>query len=99
MHSIRTGNSKYVQWDVDSKRLLSFWCGEEERERERERAREREDFFNVDIPLLIPPNDTEMILAGDFNFKAPRFLYIGQAFRYCPENAFYIFNQQIYFII
>ena len=27
------------------------------------------------------------------------FLYIGQAFRYSPENAFYIFNQQIYFII
>ena len=24
---------------------------------------------------------------------------IGQAFRYSPENAFYIFNQQIYFII
>jgi hypothetical protein len=22
----------------------------------------------------------------------------GQAFRYSPENAFYIFNQQIYFI-
>ena len=26
-------------------------------------------------------------------------LYIGQAFRYSPENAFYIFNLQIYFII
>ena len=25
--------------------------------------------------------------------------FIGQAFRYYPENAFYIFNQQIYFII
>ena len=24
---------------------------------------------------------------------------LGQAFRYTPENAFYIFNQQIYFII
>ena len=23
----------------------------------------------------------------------------GQAFRYYPENAFYVFNQQIYFII
>ena len=29
----------------------------------------------------------------------PCVLYIGQAFRYSPENAFYIFNQQIYFII
>ena len=34
-----------------------------------------------------------------FNLKAPRFFYIGQAFRCSPENAFYIFNQQIYFII
>jgi len=25
--------------------------------------------------------------------------YIGQEFRYSPENAFYIFNQQIHFII
>ena len=33
------------------------------------------------------------------NLQAPRFLYIGQGFRYSPENAFYIFNQQIYFII
>ena len=33
------------------------------------------------------------------NLQAPRFFYIGQAFRYSPENAFYIFNQQIYFII
>ena len=24
---------------------------------------------------------------------------LGQAFRYSPQNAFYIFNQQIYFII
>ena len=30
---------------------------------------------------------------------APCVLYIGQAFGYFPENAFYIFNQQIYFII
>ena len=25
--------------------------------------------------------------------------FIGQAFRYSPEKAFYVFNQQIYFII
>jgi hypothetical protein len=36
---------------------------------------------------------------SQFNLYAPRFLYIGQAFRYSPDNAFYIFNQQIYFII
>jgi len=33
------------------------------------------------------------------NLQAPCVLYTGQAFRYCTENAFYIFNQQIYFII
>ena len=33
------------------------------------------------------------------NFQAPCVLYIGQAFRYSPENVFYIFNQQIYFIL
>ena len=34
-----------------------------------------------------------------FNLYAPCVLFIGQAFRYSPENAFYIFNQQIYLII
>ena len=33
--------------------------------------------------------------ATAFNLQAPRFLYIGQAFRYSPENAFYTLNQQI----
>ena len=33
------------------------------------------------------------------NLQAPCVLHIGQAFRYSPENAFYIFNQQIYLII
>ena len=30
------------------------------------------------------------------NLQAPCVLYIGQAFRYSPENAFYIFNQHIF---
>ena len=34
-----------------------------------------------------------------FNIQALCVLYIGKAFRYTPENAFHIFNQQIYFII
>jgi len=38
-------------------------------------------------------------LLNPFNLYAPHFRYIGQAFRYSPENAFYIFNQQIHFII
>ena len=33
------------------------------------------------------------------NLQAPSILYVGQAIRYSPENAFYISNQQIYFII
>ena len=32
------------------------------------------------------------------NLQAPCVQFIGQAFRYSPENAFYVFNQQIYFI-
>ena len=34
-----------------------------------------------------------------FNFWTLWVLYIGQAFRYSPDKTFYIFNQQIYFII
>ena len=33
------------------------------------------------------------------NLQAPCFLSIGQVFRYSLQNDFYIFNQQIYFII
>ena len=33
------------------------------------------------------------------NFRHSASSIIGQAFRYSPEKAFYIFNQQIYFII
>ena len=32
-------------------------------------------------------------------FKHRASSILGQAFRYSPENAFYVFNQQIYFII
>ena len=34
-----------------------------------------------------------------FNLSAPCVQYMGQAFRYSPENAFYLFNQQMYLII
>ena len=45
-------------------------------------------------------HDTELrqgIEALTFRHRASCIL--GQAFHYSPENAFYIFNQQIYFII
>ena len=32
-------------------------------------------------------------------FRHRAFPILGQAFHYSPENAFYIFNRQIYFII
>ena len=38
-------------------------------------------------------------VSSNVNLQAPCVLYIGQAFRYFPENTFYIFNREIYFII
>ena len=35
----------------------------------------------------------------DLTFRHRASCILGQAFRYSPENAFYICNQQIYFII
>jgi len=37
-----------------------------------EKRKKREDIFNVEVPHLIPPNDTEIILAGDFNCMLAR---------------------------
>ena len=45
--------------------------------------------------LHIYPNRFCLILT----FRHRASCILGQAFRYSPENAFYIFNQQIYFII
>ena len=36
---------------------------------------------------------------GSLTFRHRASCILGQAFHYSPENAFYIFNQQIYFII
>ena len=41
--------------------------------------------------------EAEEYLTLSFRHRASCIL--GQAFHYSPENAFYIFNQQIYFII
>ena len=40
-----------------------------------------------------------VLVRNRFNLSAPCVLYIGQAFRYSPENTCYIFTQQIYFIV
>jgi len=45
----------------------------------------------------------ELVIVAAFllllTFRHRASCILGQAFRYSPENAFYIFNQQIYFII
>ena len=41
--------------------------------------------------LFYPPTE--------LTFRHRASCILGQVFRYSPENAFYIFNQQIYFII
>ena len=51
------------------------------------------------LRILLTNFDRWQTETKDINLQAPCVLYIGQAFRYSPENAFYIFNQQIYFII
>jgi len=52
--------------------------------------------FNAVLKMLEPRGVYRHAL---FSLQAPCVLYIGQAFRYSPENAFCRFNQQIYFII
>ena len=47
----------------------------------------------------VSDEDDESICIVLINLQAPCVLCIGRVFHYSPENAFYIFNQQIYFII
>ena len=54
----------------------------------------------IRIFVLTPRTNLHHVpIRARFNLQAPCVLYVGQAFRYSPQNAFYIFNQQIYFII
>ena len=46
-----------------------------------------------------PDIGERIILQWILTFRHRASCILGQAFRYSPENAFYIFNQQIYFII
>ena len=60
---------------------------------------------SVCVTSLIPSSlhadvqGTEHGLASVLTFRHRASCILGQAFHYSPENAFYIFNQQIYFII
>jgi len=44
-------------------------------------------------PLNAPSRHTHL------TFRHRSSCILGQAFRYSPENAFYVFNQEIYFIM
>jgi len=56
-------------------------------------------------PLLLPainiclPYLPRIPVALHINLQAPCIIYTGQTYRYSPEYAFYIFSQQVYFII
>ena len=41
---------------------------------------------------------TKLVFLVALNFRHRASCILGQAFHYCPENAFYIFNQQIHII-
>ena len=44
-------------------------------------------------------NEPATSISTELTFRHRASCILGQAFHYSPENAFYIFNQQIYFII
>ena len=54
--------------------------------------------ININI-LLAPCSETSLVHFFPLIFRHRVSCILGQAFHYSPENAFYIFNQQIYFII
>ena len=59
-------------------------------------------FYNTFITVLYMFRATSCSSSGGqivLTFRHRASCILGQAFRYSPENAFYIFNQQIYFII
>ena len=54
-------------------------------------------YVHIEVAVKFPTS--KCLLSYFFKLSAPCVLYIGQGFRYSPENAFYIFNQQIHFIL
>ena len=61
----------------------------------------RENCFFFSNTNIITPKYNLAICpwVWDLTFRHRASCILGQAFHYSPENAFYIFNQQIYFII
>ena len=63
---------------------------------------ERAEYVQVAVHVLHSQStDTYFFafLSTPLTFRHRASCILGQAFHYSPENAFYIFNQQIYFII
>ena len=57
--------------------------------------------YNISFHSLLPGVSflyTMIHSSYTLNLQAPCVLYMRQAFPYSPENAFYVFNQQIYLI-
>ena len=54
------------------------------------------DFLSLKLREVYELQEHEINL---LTFRHRASCILGQAFHYSPENAFYIFNQQIYFII
>ena len=63
-----------------------------------ETATEKQFLYLV-VPCHRAPAAWDRCEIGHLTFRHRASSILGQAFHYSPENAFYIFNQQIYFII
>ena len=57
------------------------------------------NFYTTRVPQNIFPTVHNRMKLRILTFRHRASCIWGQAFHYSPENAFYVFNQQIYFII
>ena len=55
--------------------------------------------ITVNSPRTVTIFPDSRISIDSLTFRQRASCILGQAFSYTPQNAFYIFNQQIYFII
>ena len=59
----------------------------------------RKERSNKAADILLTPIKWHAVTVPVLTFRHRASCIVGQAFHYSPENALYIFNQQIYFII
>ena len=97
--------SRKIFYDQNSVRIPFSPCGQQVPYSSRSftKLAQQYDFITIIIIIIRQQFGLDRPVSASspslFNFQVPCVLYIGQAFRYSPENAFYVFNQQIYFII